>query len=94
MRLLTIYLSATSNRLQQNWQATQDDDIMALLKHTAKELQAYWTSKQEMTIEDEVILKVTRIVIPPSMTESTLQQLHDGYLGFTKYCNCVKQAVY
>ena len=67
---------------------------MALLKYTAKELQGYWTFREEMTVEDGLILKVTRTVIPPSMRESTLQQLHDGYLGFTKYYNCVKQAVH
>ena len=47
-----------------------------------------------MTIEDGLILKATRIVIPPSMRESTLQQLHEGHLGFTKCYNHAKQTVY
>ena len=79
---------------------------MALLKHTItfgwphtvqelpKELQAYWTFREEMTVEDGLILKATRIVIPPTMRESVLQQLHDGNLGFTKCYNCAKQTVY
>ena len=79
---------------------------MALLKHTItygwpktmqelpKELQAYWTFREEMTIEDGLILKATGIVIPPSMRESTLQQLHEGHLGFTKCYNHAKQTVY
>ena len=37
-----------------------------------------------MSVEDGLILKATRIVIPNSMRKSTLPQLHDGYLGFTK----------
>ena len=57
---------------------------MAILKHTVsvgcprtvqelpKELQAYWTFREDMTVEDGLILKATRIVIPPSMRESTL----------------------
>ena len=79
---------------------------MALLKHTItfgwphtvqelpKELQAYWTFREEMTVEDGLILKATRIVISPSMRESTLHQLHEGHLGFTKCYNCAQQTVY
>ena len=103
MHLLTTCLSATSDKLQQIHQATQDDDTMALLKYTItlgwpntiqelpKELQAYWTFREEMTVEDGLILKATRIVIPPTLRESTLQQLHEGHLGFTKYYNCARQ---
>ena len=106
VHLLTTRLSATSDKLQQIRQATQDDDTMALLKHTItfgwphtvqelpKELQAYWTFREEMTVEDGLILKATRIVIPPSMRESTLLQLHEGHLGFTKCYNHAKQTVY
>ena len=106
VHLLTKCLSATSDKLQQIQQATQDDDTMALLKHTItlgwphtvqelpKDLQAYWTFREEMTVEDGLILKATRIVIPPSMRESTLHQLHEGHLGFTKCYNRAKQTVY
>ena len=79
---------------------------MALLKYTIthgwprtvqelpQELQAYWTFREDMTVEDGLILKATRIVIPSSMQESILQQLHDGHLGFTKCYNRAKQTVY
>ena len=92
VHLLTTCLSATSDKLQQIQQATQDDDTMAILKNTVsvgcpctvqelqKELQAYWTFREDMTVKDGLILKATRIVIPPSMRESTLHQLHEGHL--------------
>ena len=47
-----------------------------------------------MTVEDGLILKATRIVIPPTLRESTLQQLHEGHLGFIKCYNRAKQTVY
>ena len=47
-----------------------------------------------MTFEDGLILKATRIVIPPGMRESILHQLHEGHLGFTKCYNYAKQTVY
>ena len=47
-----------------------------------------------MTVEHRLILKATRIVIPHSMRQSTLQQLYDGHLGFTKYYTCAKHTMY
>ena len=56
---MTTRLSATSDKLQQICQATQDDDMMALLKHTItfgwphtvqelpKEIQAYWNLEKK-----------------------------------------------
>ena len=89
---MTTHLSTTTDKLQQIQQATEDDDTMAFLKYTItyrwpqtvqelpKELQAYWTFKEEMTVEDGLILKATKTVIPPSMREA----IHDEHLGFTK----------
>ena len=61
---------------------------------TSKRTPSLLTFREEMTIEDGLILKATRIVIPPSMRESTLHLLHEGHLGFTKCYNRAKQTVY
>ena len=64
-------LPARSDRLQELQQATQADDELALLRHTImsgwpstiKEilqvLHPYWTFHEELTIEDDLILKGT-----------------------------------
>ena len=69
-------LPARSDRLYKLQQATQIDDELALLKHTImtgwphtikevlKVLHPYWTFHEELTIEDGLILKGTRIVVP------------------------------
>ena len=69
-------LPARSDKLQELREATQADDELTILKHTImsewpstmKEippsLQPYWTFHKELTIEDELILKGTRIDIP------------------------------
>ena len=56
--------------------AMQADDELALLKDTImqgcpksikqvpQELQLFWTFREELTVEDGLILKGTRIVIP------------------------------
>ena len=99
-------LPARSNSLQEIRQATQADDELALLKHTImmgwpnniKEipqvLHPYWTFREELTIEDGLILKGTRIVIPNKKHEAILKQIHDSHLGLTKCKLHAKQAVY
>ena len=99
-------LLARSNSLQEIRQATKADNELALLKHTIimgwpnniKEipqvLHPYWTFHEELTIENGLILKGTRIVIPNKKWEAILKQIHDSHLGLTKYKLCTKQAVY
>ena len=73
---ITNQLCARSNSLQQIRIATQEDDELALLKHTITQgwpsnikevpsvIPSYWTFREELTIEDGIILKGTRIIIP------------------------------
>ena len=76
---ITQQLSARSGSLNQLRVSMQADDELALLKHaimqgwpsTIKQvcpvLQPYWTFREELTVEDALILKGTRIVIPNKM---------------------------
>ena len=84
----------------------QADDELALLKHTImsgwpstiKEIpqiqHPYWTFCEELTIEDGLILKGTRIVIPNKKCETILNQIHDSHLGLNKCKLHAKQSVY
>ena len=97
---------AISNNLQQIRIATQEDDELALLKHTITQgwpstikdipsvLQSYWTFREELTIEDQIILKGTRIVIPAKKCETVLKLIHEGHLGLNKYKLHAKETVY
>ena len=57
-------------------------------------LQPYWTLWEELTIEDGLILKGTRIVIPSKKWEAILNQIHDSLLGLKKCKLWAKQTVY
>ena len=64
-----------SHTLEDLRTATQEDDKLALLKHTImtgwpstirevpSEIQPYWTFREELTVEDGIVLKGTYIVI-------------------------------
>ena len=57
-------------------------------------LQLYWTFREELTVEDGLILKGTRIVIPAKKHEAVLKLIHEGHLGLNKYKLHAKDTVY
>ena len=90
---ITSQLNARSDTLNQLHVATQEDDKLIMLKHmitngwpnsikeVPPEIKAYWTFHDELTIEDGLVLKDTRIVIPNSKHKQVLTMIHKGHLG-------------
>ena len=103
---ITSQLCARSDSLQQIRIAAQEDDELVQLKHTITQgwpstikevpsaLQSYWTFREEITIEDGIILKGTRIVIPAKKREAILKLIHEGHLGLNKCKLHAKETVY
>ena len=93
---ITNQLSTRSDSLNQMRIAFQEDDDLALRRHTIthgwpstirevpSEIQLYWTFREELTIEDGIIFKGTWIVVPHKKCQATLQLIHEGYLGLGK----------
>ena len=93
---ITSQLKARSDSLHNLQIATQDDDKLVILKHIIQqgwpksikevlpEVQKYWTFCQELKIEDGLVLKGTRIIIPNKKREETLKLIHEGHLGLNK----------
>ena len=90
---ITNQLSARSDSLNQLSLATQDDDELvhtitqgwpSTIKEVSHVLQPYWTF-QELTVEDGLVLKGTRILIPKKKHEAVLKLIHEGHLGLNKY---------
>ena len=100
---ITSQLNARSDSLQQLREATQADDTLAILKYTIQQgwpssirdlpsqIQPFWTLREELTIEDGLILNGTRIVIPSKKQDTILKLIHEGHLGLTKYKLCTKK---
>ena len=103
---ITSQLNARSESLQQLQEASQTDDILAILKYTIQKgwpstikelpskIQPYWTFRKELTIEDGLILKGTRIVVPSMKQAEILKLIHEGHLGLTKCKLRAKDTVY
>ena len=72
--------------IQQGWPKT--------IKEFPQELQKYWMFCEELTIEDGLILKGMRIVIPDKKREEILKQIHEGHLGLNNCQMLAKETVY
>ena len=93
---ITAHARCTQDRIDRFRQSTVKDDTLALLKHTVQhgwpqtitelppELHPYWTFREEISIEDGILLKEERIIIPAVDQPDFLQQLHHGHLGLQK----------
>ena len=57
-------------------------------------LQPYWIFREELTVEDGLILKGTRIVVPNKQWEAMLKQIHEGHLGLNKCKLQAKETFY
>ena len=64
------------------------------IKQVPPVLQPYWTFREELTVEDGLILKGTRIVIPENKWEAILKVIHEGHLGLNKCKLHDKETVY
>ena len=62
--------------ITQSWPST--------IKEVPSVLQSYFTFREELIIEDGIILKGTRIVIPAKKAEAVLKLIHEGHLGLNR----------
>ena len=83
---------STNNHLQQlkgiiitGWPDSRDE------LHV--DLQPYWSYRAKLTVIDGIILKGKHIIIPNSLKEQVLNQLHTNHMGIEKTkllaCECV-----
>ena len=103
---ITQQLPAQNDSLQQLRMATQTDDELAILKHTIMQgwsktikqvppvLHPYWTFREELTIEDGLIFKGTRIIVPNNQCKTILELIDRGHLGLNKCKLREKETVY
>jgi transposase InsO family protein len=93
---MQVHLSATPSCLESIRQETNQDPEMCSLRELIcngwpslrnecpTHLLGYWNFRDEMGVENGLILKGTRIVIPPRMRKSALEKLHYAHQGIEK----------
>ena len=93
---ITSQLNARSRSFQDVRIATQEVDELALPMYTVMSgwpstirevpnyIQPYWTFREELRVEDGIVLQGTHIVIPHEKCQATLNLIHEGCLGLIK----------
>ena len=99
------HIPATESRLAQVRQHQEQDEVCKWLiqfcltqwpeKHMLEErLQPYYGMAREMSIEDGLLLRGSRIVIPSALQHDTLQKIHAGHMGIAKCWEKARQGVW
>ena len=100
------YVNASPTAHSQVRDATSADSTIALLRETIANgwpdtrsespemLAPYWTFRDELGVKDGIVLKGTRIVIPPTLHNSVLEKIHYAHQGMEKCKLRAKSSVY
>ena len=64
------------------------------IKEVPTPIRPYWTYRDELSVDNGIILKGSRVLIPCNLRENILQQLHYGHQGIEKTKLRAKDAVY
>ncbi len=57
-------------------------------------LKRYWAERALLTVQDGLLLRGMRLVIPAAMRSSVLNKLHEGHLGLVKCRERARQSVW
>ena len=98
-------MPATPERLKQIRQAQEQDNILQQLikfctegwPHHSKlkgTIKLYKSVASELSVQEGLLLRGSRIVIPPVLQKDMLAKIHTGHLGITKCQERAKQSVW
>ena len=100
------YLPIRENRLTELRRATKDDRSMQLLQqailngwpnekiHLDPEIREYYAFKDEMTVQDGLILRGNRVIVPASQRKTLKERLHSSHIGTEGCCRRARECLY
>ena len=54
----------------------------------------FWSYRDQLSVENGVLIKSDRVCIPPELQDRTLYDLHDGHLGVEKMTHLARSSMY
>uniref|UniRef100_A0A8C9UY15 Gypsy retrotransposon integrase-like protein 1 n=1 Tax=Scleropages formosus TaxID=113540 RepID=A0A8C9UY15_SCLFO len=93
---ITPQLPISDKKLQEFRKATAEDPEMIMLRNVImngwpaersavpKELQPYWTFKEEISYTSGLMFKAAKLIVPSQLREEMLDKIHESHLGIVK----------
>ena len=94
VNLITSNLPVSSTEIELNCEETSKDPT--LLRHyihvgwpndhrmLPQELHTFWNYREDLSMENRLITKGARLLIPSTLRKKVLEQIHNGHLGIEK----------
>ena len=99
-------ISITPAKMQEVKDETAKDQTLQLLSRQVAQgwsdnakkadlaVKPYWSLRDDISVEDGIVLLGSRIIIPKSLRSNILQQIHNGHFGIEKCKLRAKSCVY
>ena len=59
-----------------------------------QELHPYWNFRDELSVEDGLVTKSSRLLIPSTLRQKTLEQIHEDHQGIEKCMLKARESVF
>ena len=96
VNLIMSNIPVSSTETELIHEETSKDPTLTLLRHYThmgwpidhrmlpQELHMFWNYREDLSMENGLITKVARLLIPSTLRRKVLEQIHDGHLGIEK----------
>ena len=106
VNMVTANIPYSSNELDNIHEKTRKDSTLTILKHyinmgwpcerkmVPQELHPYWNFREDLSVEDELVTKGSRLLIPSTLHHKVLEQIHEGHQGMEKCMLKARESVF
>ena len=96
VNLITSNIPVSSTEIELIHEETSKDPTLTLLRHyihmgwpidhrmLPQELHTFWNYREDLSMDNRLITKGARLLIPSTLRRKVLEQIHDGLLGIDK----------
>ena len=106
VNLITSNIPVSSTEIDLLHDETSQDPTLILLKHyihmgwpsdcriLPQELHMFWNYREDLSMENGLVTKGARVLIPSTLRKKVLEQIHDGHLGIEKCMLKARESVF
>ena len=106
VNLITSNIPVSSTDIELICEETSKDPTLTLLRHYihmgwpfdhrmfSQELHTFWNYREDLSMENGLIIKGARLIIPSTLRRKVLEQIHKGHLGIEKCMLKVRHSVF